>query len=108
MNYFKYFIKIFASLQILLVAENKASPEELAAAQQEFAAAQQAQSAAEMKAQFTDISSLELQVEQARSAVDTARSAVEKGKIKSPIDGVVLQVFAKSGSYAQMGCLYLQ
>ena len=86
-----------------LVAENKASPEELAAAQQEFAAAQQAQSAAEMKAQFTDISSLELQVEQARSAVDTARSAVEKGKIKSPIDGVVLQVFAKSGSYAQMG-----
>lgn len=86
-----------------LVAENKASQEELAAAQQEFAAAQQAQSAAEMKAQFTDISSLEMQVEQARSAVDTARSAVEKGKIKSPIDGVVLQVHVKSGSYAQMG-----
>lgn len=45
----------------------------------------------------------ELRVDQAKAQVDAARSAVEKGKLKAPINGVVFQVAAKSGSYVQPG-----
>ncbi len=73
-----------------LIQEGKAGQEELLEAQQAVAAAEQAKNAVEM-------------LEQAKSAVNAARSAVEKGKIKSPIDGVVLQITAKNGSYVQPG-----
>jgi HlyD family secretion protein len=86
-----------------LIQEGKAGQQELIEAQQAVAAAQQAKNTIEMQAKAMDTSTLELQVEQARAAVDAARSAVEKGKIKSPIDGVVLQITAKSGSYVQPG-----
>lgn len=89
-----------------LAKEGKATPEQLETAQQKLAAAQQAQQAASgsMGAlQMQDPAALQLQVNQARSAVDAARSAVEKGKLQAPIDGVVLQVAAKSGSYVQPG-----
>ncbi len=86
-----------------LIQEGKAGQKELAEAQQAVTAAEQANSAVEMQAKGMDTSALQLQVEQAKSGVNAARSAVEKGKIKSPIDGVVLQIAAKNGSYAQMG-----
>lgn len=86
-----------------LIQEGKAGQEELLEAQQAVAAAEQAKNAVEMQAKGMDTSTLEFQVEQAKSAVNAARSAVEKGKIKSPIDGVVLQITAKNGSYVQPG-----
>ena len=89
-----------------LVEKSKASPEQLKAAQDAYEQAEQARQAANGRLdalKMQDPDALQLQVNQAKSAVDAARSAVEKGKLKSPIDGVVLEVAAKSGSYVQPG-----
>jgi HlyD family secretion protein len=86
--------------------QGKASQEELTAAQQNSAQTQQALAAANAQAEtlkMQDPAALQLQVDQAKAQVDAARAAVEKGKLTSPIDGVVLQVAAKSGSYVQPG-----
>ncbi|HHV35700.1 MAG TPA: efflux RND transporter periplasmic adaptor subunit, partial [Syntrophomonadaceae bacterium] len=85
--------------------ENTA-PEQFKDAQDALVQAEQARQAANGRLdalKMQDPDALQLQVNQAKSAVDAARSAVEKGKLKSPIKGVVLEVAAKSGSYVQPG-----
>ncbi|MGI6406567.1 MAG: efflux RND transporter periplasmic adaptor subunit [Syntrophaceticus sp.] len=92
-----------------LFQEKKATQEQLDVAQQAYDEAEKAQKAAS-SVEVPDPASLALGVEQAkaqvdaaRSAVKAARSAVEKGKLTAPIDGVVLQIAAKDGSYVQPG-----
>jgi HlyD family secretion protein len=92
-----------------LFQEEKATQEQLDVAQQAYDEAEKGQKAASA-VEAPDPASLALGVEQAkakvdaaRTAVKTARSAVEKGKLTAPIDGVVLQIAAKDGSYVQPG-----
>lgn len=85
--------------------ENTA-PEQFKDAQDALVQAEQARQAANGRLdalKMQDPDALQLQVNQAKSAVDAARSGVEKGKLKAPINGVVLEVAAKSGSYVQPG-----
>lgn len=92
-----------------LWGEGKATQGQLDEAKQAYAAAEKAQKTVST-IDPSDLASFALQVEQAeaqvdtiRSTVKTARSAVEKGTLTAPLNGVVLQVAAKNGSYVQPG-----
>lgn len=90
--------------------EQDAAPQaELEAAEIEYTRAQAELAAAEARlAALTDIDAdtiavYRARVDQARTAVENARRAVKKGRLTSPVAGVVLHKTAKEGDYLQPG-----
>lgn len=71
------------------------------------AQAEEAAAAARLQALREDSSSririAEARLKQARAALEKARQMVSKGLLPSPVDGVVLQISARAGSYLQPG-----
>ncbi|MEW6448668.1 MAG: efflux RND transporter periplasmic adaptor subunit [Bacillota bacterium] len=92
-----------------LFDQEAASQAELEAAEMEYKKAQaevasaEARLAALTKTDADTIAVHRARVEQARVSLENARRAVEKGRLTSPITGVVLQKAVKEGDYLQPG-----
>lgn len=81
-----------------LFEQNAVSQAELDAAEVEYARVK-----ADAAAAAGNIRALQARVEEAQVAVDGARRTVAKGRLTSPIAGVILQRMAREGSFLQPG-----
>lgn len=92
-----------------LFEQDAASQAELEAAEMEYTGVQAELAAAEArlatltKVDADTIAVCQARVEQARVAVENARRAVEKGRLTSPIAGIVFQKTFQKGDYLQPG-----